>query len=154
MECLNCGKKVSRANQRYCNDACRMSFKRKGEQKPEQVVAENPNKPEQKANTNTKPEHIEWCASDVSDKENVYFQGKKLSELDHEQFFEIGEVDMKVKDLRWWMLDGPLSHDNLPLASRKRLPAQKKRKIFRELMYQYDVRFGARDKDFNLIAMM
>ena len=154
MECLNCGKKVSRANQRYCNDACRMSFKRKGEQKPEQDVAENPNKPEQKANTNTKPEHIEWCASDVSDKENVYFQGKKLSELDPEQFFKIGEVWFKVRDLRWWMLHGVLDRGELPSSKGVRMGAGDKRKAFRELMYQYDVRFGARDKDFNLIAMM
>jgi hypothetical protein len=49
-------------------------------------------------------------------------------------------------------LDGELERDKMPLASKKRLNAEDKRVKFRELMLCYDVRYGARDSEGDLIA--
>ena len=100
------------------------------------------------------PEGSEWNAGDVVDREAVSFQGRKLSELNMEDEIVIGQKVFKVRELRWWMLEGPLVRDGGDLAGNKRmnLSPQEKRKRFRELMYQYDIRYGARNSDGDLIA--
>ena len=100
------------------------------------------------------PEGSEWCAGDVVDRGLVGFQGMLLSGLNPEDEVVIGQRVFKVRELRWWMLQGVLVRDVGDLAGnrRMRMEAENKRRRFRELMYQHDIRYGARDSEGDLIA--
>ena len=72
--CLHCNNLIKgKTSKKYCDDACRMAFTRTQSEQvtrtnntpnPNKMMI-NPNKPEQKANPNTKPEHL-----------NLLIQGK------------------------------------------------------------------------------
>ena len=149
MSCLNCGKEVS-SRAKYCSDACRMKYRRKAE--PEQISVE----PEQKANKGEQNVRVE-CSG------NVTFMGKDLAEID--QNFVLGDeawcelLDCRSvyhsSELPYWMLDGDLERDSLPRARGHGVPrmsAEEKRVKFRELMFRFDERFGARNSANELIG--
>jgi hypothetical protein len=136
---------AKRADSKYCSSKCRKVASRNVTDNEISVTKAD-------VTDNSVTDIIEMTASDVTDKSKVYFQGRPLSEIDPEKEFLIGERWMKCKGLRWWMLDGSLNRDKLPFARKKRMEPEAKRKTFRELMYTHDVRYGARDKDFNLIG--
>ena len=144
MKCTVCNKEFEgRSGTKYCSGKCRKAASRN-------VTDNEISVTKAVVTDNSVTDIIEMTASDVTDKSRVFFQGRGLSEIDPEKEFLIGETWMK--DLRWWMLDGPLERDNLPLARKKHINAQEKRRTFRELMYTHDVRYGARDSDHNLIG--
>jgi hypothetical protein len=142
-ECLNCEKEVS-GRAKYCNDACRMAYKRKGEQKGEQKPEQIEAKPEQIANPNTKPE------------QNLTLLGRNYDDISPDDEFRLGDPIwgrvFTKETLPYWMFDGDMERDILPRARGKVMSAQKKRVKFRELMLTYDIRFGARDREGNLLS--
>ncbi|GAG09669.1 unnamed protein product [marine sediment metagenome] len=88
----------------------------------------------------------------------VTFQGRTFKGDELEQSVTIGSMTHKIKDLPTWMKEGELESDKLPHAG-KQLPngryidPQEKRAIMKDLMLQYDTRYGARDSNYDLIAM-
>ena len=64
----------------------------------------------------------------------------------------MGYERMKVGEVPCWLLEGELERDKLPMSVKRHMPAQEKRRRFRELMFSYDVRYGARDANFDLMV--
>lgn len=70
LHCKNCGKDINKGT--WCSDKCRMAFKRKGEQKPEQTQGEHEqNVPEQPKSD--KPEHEPGFRSTLTKTDKTYY---------------------------------------------------------------------------------
>jgi len=145
--CLNCGKEVS-GKAKYCNEACRMSYKRNPNKQPEH----NPNKVEHFDSQPEQPEQISAQPEHKANKPELTFMGVSLDELD--EYFKIGNPQycelLNTKsvfhrsELPFWLLEGKMDRDSLPLAKSVFLKADEVRRRFRDMMFKFDLRFGMR----------